>query len=212
MLACASVLVWAGLRTTAAWQYFAAETITKNVYEAGEFTSAGLDAAEARLDKAMAHFPRNPDYLELAGLLKQLRANLPGAVGRERRELLEAAAADHRSALEVRPLWPYSWVNLLSVKDKLGELDSEFNTAMKRAAETGPWEPRVQLQLIRSGVRWWDQLLTPERELVREAVQRALGTQPRQVFEIVQFYLRPDLVCGQDTGQRQIKRWCNEVM
>lgn len=208
----AALLAWALLRTAAAWQFFAAETIAGNMYQADAFTAAGIDAAEARVDKALARFSGNPDYLDLAGRLKQLRASRPGVVGRERRELLEAAAAHHRRALEVRPLWAYSWANLLSVKDKLGQVDLEFDVAMQRAAETGPWEPRVQLQLIRSGVRNWDELKRPERERVRVTMHDALRVQPRAAFEIARFYARPDLVCGQGTGQPHIERWCQNVL
>lgn len=212
VLACSAILGWAAVRSNAAWQFFAARTITENMHEAGAFTPAGLDAADTRLDRALARFPGNPDYLDLAGHLKELRASQPGVVGREQRELLESAARDHRRALATRPLWPYSWVNLLSAKDKLGEVDSEFNTAMKLAAETGPWEPRVQMQILRSGVRNWDELKSPERALVRAKMADALRVQPRAALELARFYARPDLVCGIDTGQPQIDRWCQSAL
>jgi hypothetical protein len=211
-LACCAVLAWALIRTNAAWNFFAAETIAKNMYEAGEFPTASLDAAQGRLDKALARYPGNPDYLGLAGNLKVLRASQPGVVGLEHRELLEAAAQNYRDALAVRPLWPYTWVNLLSVKDKLGQVDEEFNRAMHKSAETGPWEPRVQVQLIRSGVRHWDALKSPERGLVRAKMDDAIRVQPREAFEIARFYARPDLICGTDTGQPHIERWCKNVL
>jgi hypothetical protein len=212
VLACTALLAWALLRTNAAWNFFAAETIAEHMYEAGEFPTASLDAAQARLDKALARYPGNPDYLGLAGNLKELRASQPGVVGLEHRELLEAAAQDYRDALAVRPLWPYTWVNLLSAKDKLGQVDSEFNTAMHKAAETGPWEPRVQLQLLRSGVRHWEQLRRPERDLVQATAASALQSQPREVFEVARFYFRPDLVCGAESPQPQIEKWCAQVL
>jgi hypothetical protein len=212
VLACAGVLAWSLLRADAAWQFFAAETITQGMYEGRQFTPAGLEAAEMRVNRALARFSGNPDFRDLAGRLQELRAHQPGVLGQERREQLEAAAENHRRALASRPLWPYSWANLLSAKDKLGQVDAEFNAALHRAAATGPWEPRVQLQLIRSGVRNWDELRRPERALVRARAAEALRVQPRDVFEIARFYARPDLVCGADSGQPQIERWCQNVL
>lgn len=211
LLACAGVTGWAGLRAGAAWNFLAAETLTERMYEAREFTPGGLEAAAERVRRASGAFPGRPDFLDLSGRLKQLQAVQPGAVGRPGRELLQAAAADHRTALAARPLWPYSWANLLAVKDRLGEVDAEFALALERSVETGPWEPAVQRQVIRSGVRWWDELQRAQRQQLRRVVDNALRTQPRHVFEIVRFYARPDLLCGPATGQPQIERWCREV-
>ena len=82
---------------------------------------------------------------------------------------------------------------------------------MFRCAETGPWEPRVQLQVIRSGLRYWDELKTPQRDLVRGKVQDALKVQPREVFELARFYARPDLICDAGSTYKQIGSWCESV-
>lgn len=170
-----------------------------------------LDTAAAHIDRALARFPRHADYLDLAGHLKALRAGQPGVLGRERREWLEAAAGDHRRALAQRPMWPYSWAGLLSVKDALGQADFEFVNAMYRATATGPRELRVQLQVLRSGIRYWDELGFKEHELLRRVAADALRLQPREAFEIVHFYARPDLVCGVVPDQPEIERWCTSV-
>ena len=212
IIACLFVFGWASLRANAAWQFFAAQTLTEQMYQARAYTPVGIDEAVARLDKALARFPNNPDFLDLSGHLKELKASQPGTAGAERGELLESAASDYRKALAARPLWPYSWANLLSVKDKLGQVDPEFNKAMNRAAETGPWEPRVQLQVVRSGIRHWDQLRGSERKLVQGKVRDALKVQPREVFKIVRDYGRPDLICETSGVHSQIDRWCGNVL
>jgi hypothetical protein len=206
------VLGWASLRANAAWHFFAAQSIAEPLFEAGSGPLTAFTDAESRVNTALKRFPNNPDYLDFAGRLKILAASQPGVVGGERRDLLESAASDFRQALAVRPLWPYSWVNLLSAKDKLGQVDLEFNSALTRAAELGPWEPRVQLQVINSGLRYWDQLGLTERDLVQSKIIDALRVQPRETFVIVKDYGRPDLVCGVDTGQSQIENWCNNVL
>lgn len=200
---------WAALRAAAAWQFFAAQTIMERMFEASSYTPNGLAAARQRIDKALVRFPGRSDFLDLAGQISELRASQPGVVGQAHRALLEGAAGNYRRALTARPLWPYSWANLLSAKDKLGEVDGEFVTALQRAAATGPWEPRVQLQLIRSGLRHWERLAGAERARVRETMDQALRVQPREAFELASFYVRPDLVCG--SGRQPIERWCEQV-
>lgn len=207
-----ALLSWASLRASAAWNYFAAQSITNNMYEARAFTPAGIGNATSRLEKALWCFPNNPDYLDLRGHLAELEASQAGMVGLEEEQLLESAAADYRASLAVRPLWPYGWSNLLSVKDKLGQVDSEFRTAMNRAAETGPWEPRVQLQIIGSGIRHWDRLGSGQRDLIKRVSADGLKTRPREVFGLVRSFGRPDLVCYAGVEQDQITRWCDNVL
>jgi hypothetical protein len=207
-----AILGWSIMRANAAWHFLAARSITESMYESGEFTGAGIEEASVHLSLALMRFDNHPDYLALAGHLRELQAGLPGSVGRERRQYLETAATYYRRAITARPLWPYSWANLLSVKDKLGQVDEEFNRAMSRAVETGPWEPRVQLQVIRSGLRQWDVLQTAERSIVRHKLGDALSTQPREVFGIVRDFGRPDLLCHLETDQPQIERWCENVL
>lgn len=206
------VFTWASLRANAAWHFFAAQSIAETLYESKQIDPEKLERASSHLNKALKHFPGNPDYLDFSGHLDVIRTDLPGVVGSERRKLLESAATSYRSALAVRPLWPYSWANLLAVKDKLGQVDSEFSLAINRSVETGPWEPRVQLQVIRTGLRYWALLKVAERSLVQEKVQDALKIQPRKVFVMVKNYGRPDLLCGFETEQLQIKRWCQKVL
>ncbi|NND55884.1 MAG: hypothetical protein HKN57_01395 [Xanthomonadales bacterium] len=206
------ILGWAGLRANAAWNFFAAQSITERMHEADAFTQAGIVDAQSYLDRALSGFPNNPDYLDLAGHLQELRANQAGVVGSEREALLESAAANYRASLIQRPRWPYGWARLLAVKDQLGQIDAEFKTAMNRAAQTGPWEPRVQLQIIRSGMRYWDRLSRPERELLREKTADGLKMRPREVFQLARRFSRPDLVCLDGVDQPQIERWCTGVM
>jgi hypothetical protein len=208
---CLAILGWAGLRANAAWHFFAAQTISEPLFENGTGTAPYFEATESHLAIALRRFPSHPEYLDLSGRLKILKAGQPGFVGAEHKRLLESAAEDFRQALSRRPLWPYSWVNLLTAKDKLGQADMEFNRALIESAELGPWEPRVQLQVVDSGLRYWTRLGSDEREVVRQKVQDALKVQPRNVFAIVRDYGRADLVCGEQDGYRQIRQWCEKV-
>jgi len=205
------ILFWAMLRAFAAWHFIAAQSIAEPLLQTGRGSEAVFAESEAQLDIALERFPGNPDFLDLAGQLSVLQASQTGVVGAARRALLESAAEDFRRALAVRPLWPYSWANLLAVKDKLGQVDMEFNVALNRAVELGPWEPGVQLQVVESGLRYWDRLGSIERALVQRKVLDALKVQPREVFATIKDYGRPDLVCAEQDMHVQIRQWCAEV-
>jgi len=202
------IIMWAGQRTNAARHFLAAQTILNDMLEADQINQAGIDEALERIRLALRTFPGQPDYQDFAGQLHELMADREGVVGQQRSDLLETAAGHYRKALSVRPLWPYSWVNLLSVKDKLGQVDMEFNKALHRAVETGPWEPRLQLAVITTGLRRWDRLRRTERNLIREEIIKSLKTQPREVFMIARTFNRPDLVCDEGSDFAQIKQWC----
>jgi hypothetical protein len=212
VIACLVVMVWGLLRANAAWHYIAAQAIAEPLFAASGGDAAAFEQSQRHIGTALRRLPSNPDYHDFSGRLLILKASQPGVVGVERRDLLESAAVHFRQSLSVRRLWPYSWVNLLSVKDKLGQVDIEFNHALRRSAETGPWEPWVQLQLIDSGLRHWSSLGRAEQTLVRHQVSSALKVRPRQVFAVIKNYGRPDLICGNESGYKQISRWCESTM
>jgi len=205
-------LVWAGIRANSAWQYYAAESIAGRLPTDEALPAAELRAAEVRIDRALALLPGRPEFLSLRGYLLELKARQVGVVGKEKTELLEQAAGDYRAALATRPIWPYNWSDLLTVKEKLNQVDHEFVTALQRGAETGPWEPRVLLEVIRVGLRRWDQLNSPQRKLVMDAIDRAFIVEPRLTFDLIRFYSRPDLVCTLQINQPQIDQWCSMVL
>lgn len=206
-----AVFAWAALRANAAWHFLAAQSISAPLFETGAVRQADIDSADQHLQRTLARFPNNPDYLDLSGRLKELRAGQPGVVGREGRELLQAAAGDYRQALAVRPLWPYSWANLLGVKSRLNEVDAEFRRALLRSVETGPWEPRVQIQVLESGLQHWDSLGRAERMLVQQQLAAAVSVQPRPVFERVRVFGRADLLCPLRVPQPQIEQYCENA-
>lgn len=210
-LFCLGVLIWALIRANAAWHFFVADQVAKPLFETGVGSEEVFDESELHINQALKRFPNNPDFLDFYGRLQLLKASQPGVMGSERRQLLELAAANFRRALLARPLWPYSWVNLLAAKDKLGQADAEFNRALKKSADLGPWEPRVQLQVIQSGLRFWGRLGSIERAVVQKKVLDAFKVQPRSTFELVKDYGRSDMICQLDEVPAQVGIWCEKV-
>ena len=205
-----AVFAWSVVRADAAWQFLAARSITEAQLAAAMVSEDAVETARRRVQRALQWFPANPDYLDLAGQLRELSANQPGVVGAERRALLHAAADYYRRAISVRPLWPYSWASLLGVKDRLGEVDGEFHLALARSDELGPWEPQVQLQLLEAGLRHWDELGQGPRARVQRKLAAAVTVQPREVFALVRGFGRADLLCAIASGQPQIEAYCTD--
>ena len=83
-----AILGWAGLRANAAWHFFAAQTISEPLFENGTGTAPYFEATESHLAIALRRLPNHPDYLDLAGRLKVLKAGQPGFVGAEHKQLL----------------------------------------------------------------------------------------------------------------------------
>jgi hypothetical protein len=211
VIGCLAILFWAIVRANAAWHFMHAKASAEPLFETG-VADARLAAVETSLAAAMRFYRTNPDYLHFAGRVAVLRANQPGVVGAERKALLANAAASFRQALETRPLWPYSWAGLLSVKDAAGQLDGEFRVALQKSASLGPWEPAVQRTVMRSGLGRWERLAGHERQLVSKAVDDAMEVQPRAAFAVVREFGRPDLVCETESRHATVRRWCDMVL
>jgi len=211
VVACGIVFSWASLRACAAWHFVAPESVSAPLFGAGAFRQVDFDSADRHLRNAMERVPNNPDCLGLSGRLKELQASQPGIVDSGRLDMLQAAAQDYRRALAVRPLWPYGWANLLGVKSRMGEIDGEFRLALAQCVETGPWEPRVQMQVLESGLEHWDHLGREEKERVRQQLSAAVSVQPRLVFERIRAFGRADLLCPLSAPQPQIENYCKSA-
>jgi len=94
----------------------------------------------------------------------------------------------------------------------LGEVDAEFRLTLSRCAETGPWEPRVQLQVLESGLHFWEQLGGKEHALVAQVLANAVTRQPREVYELVHEFHRADLLCPLNIPQPQIENYCRSAL
>lgn len=153
--------------------------------------NAPLDTRQALLARGMEHLDRayrlnggHPDLHDKRGQIYYLQAIHFADAGLERGALLSQAVEEYRKALAMRPSWPYFWLNLVVAKAEWGIFDREFRHAVRRTAETGPWEPRVQLQLIRVDFIEQQRLDRRSRERIDEMLQRALQMQPGAVLQL----------------------------
>lgn len=201
-------VVWAGLNAWADQHYLKAREVSRRAVVAGSVDAEQLRTGVLVIEQALRFFPTHSEYLDIKGLLLEYSADMPGVAGAERRHLLTQAAGQYRLALTHRPLWPYSWVNLLSAKDKLGQIDDEFLRAFERSDTLGPWEPPIQLQLIYSALANWPDLGVSQHQRTGEIIERAMQRQGGQVLALVRSMNRMDLLCPLQASYPQIQPYC----
>ncbi len=169
-----------------------------------------LDRGMAHLDKAQRLNGDHPDLFDKRGQFLYWQAMTFADAGLERGALLERAVEEYRKALAMRPAWPYFWANLVVAKAEWGIFDREFRLAVRRAVETGPWEPRVQLQLIRVDFAEQQRLDRRSREHIDSMLERALQTQAGQVLALAERWRQLPRVCAHFTGEN-VPRQCRRL-
>lgn len=185
----ADILAFQGRGILPAWESRPRKLSTEAWERAGE-----------RLRRAHALDPANPNVTEGIARLHELRARGRPAA---------AAAADLRIALGylrqsvlARPGSPYTWANIAFVKSRLAERDAEYLRALRHAAAFGPWEPEVQLMLAEMGLRDWDLLPGPARNVVRAALSRGLKRQDARLFDLARRHGKLHVLCATPGVQR----------
>jgi hypothetical protein len=152
--------------------------------------------AYERLRAARELDPGQPAYLEDTARLHELRA-LGFAAGDARAAGdLRAALGYQRRILRQRPGSAYAWSNIALLKARLPEADHEFESALRNAAQLGPWEPEVQLALAEAGFRHWAALAPGTRAALAANALRALRRQDAKLFEIARRHGRLDALCA----------------
>ncbi len=139
--------------------------------------------------------PLNPDYIESRARLRQVWLANNSVAPEYRTELLAQIVSDYRLVVKWRPTWPYAWSNLAVAKAAADEYDSELFKAISRAVSLGPWEPRVQLQMARLGMRYDQQLNGETRRIISDNIQRGLGREYRRLFVAAQEFGRLHEMC-----------------
>lgn len=149
----------------------------------------------------------NPEYKELKARALYYRALIEGA-GAVGVEDIKEAISLHRSAIELRPRWPYSWANLVLMKAHLGEVDDEYQYALEQAVRFGPWEQSVHLSLTHAAVLSWSLLSKEQKGLYAENVERGLVRNFHAIRATLDRYQKRSVVCAYLQRSPKQKRLC----
>jgi len=85
----------------------------------------------------------------------------------------EAILKSYRTAIEARPQWPYTWAFLARQKAYMGQIDAEFETALRNVDSMGRWLPPVQFLITETAAVSWPKLNSDMRQLVVENIERS---------------------------------------
>jgi tetratricopeptide (TPR) repeat protein len=162
-----------------------------------------------RLNEAQRLDPGNPDILDQLGQFLYWQAMNEANAGTERTARLQQAVDQYRKSLRIRPLWPYTWANLVVAKAEWGIFDGEFRNAVRRTVETGPWEPRVQLQLIRVDFAEQERIDRNSRDLIDIMLQRAIQTRPEAVLDLAARWRQLPRSCSRFSDE-EIPTYCKK--
>ncbi|MCV6621144.1 MAG: hypothetical protein OIF51_05265 [Cellvibrionaceae bacterium] len=126
-------------------------------------TTEELDKALEEAESARSWNPYHAEYHDLKAyllwlaILKEQRE--PQSESQARINSLAQQAIDlHKTAIELRPRWPYSWSGIALMKAYQQKFDQEFEQAVLQAARFGPWENTVNIQLALVGQIVWLEL------------------------------------------------------
>ncbi len=168
-LGVADIYAQASYRTLKAWQLSPFEMSDKK-----------WDDIQNDLERAREFDPANPELLMALGQAHEGRFADAGIQLPEGRTDREQALEYYRQSVQLRPGWPYGWIDLALVKYRLGELDREFHDAVLLSLELGPSEPGVQKVLIEIGLHGWNDVNDEMHTLVFDTIKKALAHTDKQ--------------------------------
>lgn len=146
-----------------------------------------LDKSRERLLLARSWDFNNPVIPEYLGQIEFMRAEIFSFSPAMQASFLREAIGDFDSAIALRPNSSYLWASRMTAGSRLLEADaklavndamvnaelSAIQTALRRAAALGPFEPRVLRQLISVGKLRYLEFSPENRSVIDAAVIRA---------------------------------------
>lgn len=160
------------------------------------------------IDTALFWESNNPDYLELKARILYYRAIAQGLSDKGLEDIRQAKEL-HKKAIKLRPLWPYSYANLVLMKALLGEFDSEYSRALSKAVKLGPWEPSVNLTLAQAAAISWHYIMPAERQIHAQNIQLGIERNLVRIKAILENYQQKAIICTYLRRNKQQKIMCN---
>lgn len=131
-----------------------------------------VDSVSNKFHIARFFSPSDPAHHENLARISLVRASLPTLSADERRATLLEGLKDIRSTIQLRPVSPFSWTIMATIKRDLGEFDAEFSHAMHRAVDLGPWEPQLLIGLADVGLSAWESVSAEEQSFIKQIFLR----------------------------------------
>lgn len=134
------------------------------------------EIAHAAAQRAVAFYPvANGDYLDRLGRVHAWRYFRHPVTDVQAQRSRQAALHAYQAAVVARPTWPYTWARLAHAKLSLQQFDSEFDEALDRAFELGPWRIGVNRERVNIGFSAWPELSGKQRRAILESAIRSVS-------------------------------------
>ena len=96
-----------------------------------------------------------------------------------------------KEAILARPAWPYSWSAYASARSQHSLIDQEFEAALVRADELGPWEQKVMENATILGRYYRGWLSEPVQQRLDDSSARLAHLYPHRVKQLEKQYPLP---------------------
>jgi len=169
----------------------------------------GLREAEGLFASAIARAPGNPELLQQGGRVYEWRS-IVGTDPVASQQDIQAAIGAYRRSLQVRPAWPYTWLDLATAKARANEFDDEFQNAFAAAQRFGPWEEQIQRDGLALGLASWGSLSAANRRQLRSLVERLIGLDEKRLLMETERAGRLPLLCIIAEGIESVDRQCEQ--
>lgn len=143
--------------------------------------------------------------------------NTPQLTPTQQAQFKQDILAAYRTAISLRPTWPYTFADFAIAKANFGEYDTEFVDALHKANQLGARESYVIHTTLELGLTVWNQLPLSSQKVVANAVERSVTwqlneqlNQKERIFalSLVGFYQKLPEVCALMTTIGQQKANC----
>lgn len=118
------------------------------------------EAAETALQARL--WPNGADYSRLGHIYQWEAANL-AADQTSQQHALQNALALYQQDTQLRPAWPYPWLQIAVIKLQLAEADAEYESAVEQLRTLGQWRYELQELLFLAGTQHWSNLNGQQR-------------------------------------------------
>lgn len=167
------------------------------------------DAAENAVAKSPVD---NGEYADTLGRVYEWHRVFAPFGDAEAEDARRQAVAAYRKSIVIRPLWPYTHIQLAYAKLRLLELDDEFHQALAEARRLGAGRMRVHALLAEIGMISWPQLSIDEQNATWQSLELVLRYQPNRAKSLQTLAqnagLYPQLCAALDRTLLQQRSWC----
>lgn len=174
--------IWAAQTGLAGWYQFQANSHLeawqnlRNTTPNYVVSPQQYEEINQKYQKSIIFTPYNADFLTArAEMQLWYLANTPNIPLEKQKQIKEEILTSYRTALKLRPTWPYSYAAFAVIKARFGDIDAEMVEALHKANKLGANEAQIIHITIELGLALWNQLDSDTHKIIANAVERSIS-------------------------------------